>query len=320
MVARIFDDQGGAWSGGSEEFRRSFGPSCSQWVTGDYVARALGFVVVDRYGASIQMRLAPELVSQKALFRAFDWIDHLKFERISVGLYRSDWAYKLCISTDQARAHVARVMSEMRANEAPALISRGHDAERLPAGSAFQALVSDWHAVRGIATQATAIALAQRHLGSQFVLTETCNGNDQLIFNTVGNGFELYGPDWARAAVGCPVHMQPDAIYGAWVSDTYQSVLKNEQAMLQDVDALVTSKAGNRARLRIRRAVLPLLARDGRKFVIGGSVHDDAIDLRSTLKSDVSALSDSSLSDLEVASSRLIKSQRARATRIHASA
>lgn len=320
MAARIFDDQGGAWSGGSREFRRSFWPTSSQMTPDDYVARALGFVVVDRFGTSVQLRLDPALVSRTALFQAFAWIQQLRFDRISVGLFRADWDYQLFFTVEQAKIYVAQVKYGLQAREAPALVCRSHDAERLPPGSAFQALVSDWRTVRGAATRATAIDFAQRHLGSRFVLTETRDVGDHLIFNTVGNGFELYGSEWASTAVGRPVHVQPDTVYGAWVSDTYDAALRNRQAILQDVDALVTAKSGQRARLRIRRAVLPLISSDGRSFVVGGSIHEVSIDLRSSLKSACAVDSGGELNDLEIASSRLINSQRARATKVSASA
>ena len=316
MAARIFDDLGGSWLDNSEEFRRSFAPVYAQGGTSDYVARSLGFVIIDRFGPSVQVRFSAVRVSDRALTSAFDWLEHLVFDRLSVGVYTDRWSFKLCANLDQAKAHAAQIVRELRMGEPPALVMRALDAERLERGSAMEFLISDWKKVRASATGASALDMAHRHLGSRFVLTETTADASHLVFNTVGSGFDYYGPDWPRLVIGKPVDCQPDKHYARWVAETYEAALKSMQPILQDVDALITSGKGTRARLRIKRAVLPLIGSNGRKYVVGGSVYDDGIDLRQVRGGSKAEDTAAETRDIEIARSRLINSQRARAVRL----
>jgi hypothetical protein len=279
MKALVFDDLGQMWTNASLAFEETFSVPQSQDNLTKYAVKPLGFVVLNMFGPSVQIRCALAVVAESALAAAFDWLRGKNFERIAIDYYDGAWKMAVARSSDAAIETLRGLVSASPRRPSPALMLRSLPFNKLTAVPAFAKLHNEWHA--GITGQIpfTAANLARRHLGDRYVLYDR-GADGQIYFNEVGHGFNHFGTAWAKSRGRLPITAQPDATYAAWIAGHYQEVLQTNRPRLDDVDVFATNDVGKRVRFRLKRIILPVLMDGHPPQLIGGSVRDEQIDLR----------------------------------------
>ena len=280
MAGRVFDDNGGTWSSTSTEFRLTFATQGSGQSSGDYAIKALGFVVIDQFGGTAQIRLAPAVVSGVAITQAFDWLKAQNFSRLSIAYFERGWQFTLAGSLETAAAQIAEAVVRAARTRLEPVLWQPTDRSQVLEHVTLKAMMREWREIVTTGATVDPVDLASRSLGQRFVVARQLPKADSLVFSAIGSGFSYYGPQWAEASLGLPIDAQPDAIYGAWVAESYRKAIQMGEPLVHDVDALIKPQSGSRARLRIRRVVLPFKQPTGENFVVGGSFYDDAVDLR----------------------------------------
>jgi len=248
--------------------------------SGDYAVSALGFVVVDLFGQTAQIRLSPAIVSANALVTATDWLKGQRFERISIAYGGQTWQYDFAVTLEDAVAKIAtRISNTARAVLDP-VMWRKTDRAEIARSPVLSSLFREWREIVGAGTLVDPVHFAHRHLQKRYVVARRRPEIDALVFDAIGSGFRYYGEQWAESSLGMPLKSQPDPVYGAWVSESYDQARFMGEPSAHDVDAVIKPQKGSMARLRIRRVVLPLPVEGGDSVVIGGSFYDDTVDLR----------------------------------------
>ncbi len=279
MKALVFDDLGQMWTSVNLAFEEMFSVPQSQANLTKYAVKPLGFVALNMYGPSVQIRCALAVVAEPALTAAFAWLHGRKFERIAIDYYDGTWQMVVARSAEAAIELLQGLLAKSPRQPSPALMLRRLPFNQLTTVPAFAKLHNEWHA--GITGQIpfTASNLARRHLGTRYVVYD-CGDNGQIYFNEVGLGFNHFGTAWARSRSGLPITAQPDAAYASWLAGHYEEALQANRPRLDDVDVLAVNDDGKRVRFRLKRIILPVLVDGHPPQLIGGSVLDERIDLR----------------------------------------
>ena len=76
---------------------------------------------------------------------------------------------------------------------------------------------------------------------------------------------------------------QPAYQYGCWLHDRYSEVMGRDEPVVADIDATVRATGLAPKRLTYRRVLSPITGGDGSRLLLSTSMHDAAIDLRSTV-------------------------------------
>ena len=314
MANIVFDDNGGIWSGGSAEFHHSFIIDPTQQCASDYAVSALGFVVIDRFQDTFQLRLAPGVVFEKSLASAFDWLKQRRTGAlIGLAFCSGDWNYTYARSLDAAATKVFKAIAACSHRRLEPLLWRPTALSEMRENSKLPKMLSEWSQIVSEGSGFDAARFAACHLGKRFAIAARVPSDETLRFKMIGGGFGYYGADWAVAAIGRRIDDQPDTNYGRWVAETYRAALHSAQPLIDDCDVLITPTGGSRARLRIRRIVLPFKNGKSGDVLISGSFHDDKVDLRRQFGLDRQALDNAELSRLEQVTRRKIRQSATRA-------
>jgi hypothetical protein len=279
MSALVFDDLGRMWTSANLAFEETFSVPLSQGNLTKYAVKSLGFVALNMFGPSVQIRCALAVVAEPALAAAFDWLRERKFERIAIDYYDGAWKMAVARSSDAAIEMLRGLLAHSPRQPSPALMLRSLPLDKLAAVPAFAKLHTEWLAGMSGQIPFTAANLARRHLGDRYVVYD--RGDDgQIYFNEVGLGFNHFGTDWAKSRGRLPITAQPDATYAAWIAGHYRDALQSNRPRFDDVDVLASNDAGKRVRFRLKRIILPVLIDGHPPQLIGGSVRDEQTDLR----------------------------------------
>jgi hypothetical protein len=279
MKALVFDDLGQMWTGANLAFEEAFSVPQNQSNRTKYALKPLGFVALDMFGRSAQIRCALPVVAEPALAAAFAWLSVRKFERIAIDYYDGVWKLAVARSSEAAIDMLKDLVSQSPRSPSPPLMLRRLPLSGLASVPAFAKLYSEWQAGIGGQIPFTASNLARRHLGDRYVVYD-CGDDGQIYFNEVGLGFNHFGTAWAKSRARRPITDQPDAAYAVWLAAHYQDVLATNTPRCDDIDVFATNESGRRVRFRLKRIILPVLVDGHPPQLIGGSVVDERIDLR----------------------------------------
>lgn len=281
MSIVLFDDQGQMWDGGSVALRRGFDTPFSGGEFTSYAVRNLGFVAVDLFGRSCQIRLRPARVSQKALVALVEWLAKRMFDRVSLSWFEYDeWQYAIFPTMrdglDKLTALIRKAQLP-RENDFLARPIGPGDAKRI---SALAELSARWQELSGPDRYRELEGLLRRAVGSRYVFVQKENSSGRLVFREFGDGLFDHIKPWRVGAVGQPIDQLPDRHYGRWVAESYVRTLASGRPHVDDVDAIVNWPHRGRSRLRYKRLIVPLDLASDQQLLLGGSIVDDAIDLR----------------------------------------
>ncbi len=279
MKALVFDDLGNRWTSANMAFEEAFSVPKSQDNLTKYAVKPLGFVAIDMFGPSVQIRCALAVVAEPALAAAFDWLSERKFERIAIDYYDGTWKMTVVRSSEAAIDLLKTLIRTSARCPSPPLMQRRLPLTDLSSVPPFARLHAEWRA--GIAGDIplNATQLARRHLGDRFVVYEQ-RTDGHLYFRDVGLGFNHFGTDWANTRKNMLLTAQPDAIYAAWIAAHYRDAMETNAARFDDLDVFATNDAARRVRFRLKRIILPVRVEGQPLQMIGGSIRDEQIDLR----------------------------------------
>jgi hypothetical protein len=280
MSLLLIDDQGEIWAGSSAALRRTFDSPYSGGDFVDYAVLNLGFVALNNFGSSCQVRIRPSMVTDGA-YRALKMcLLKVKCERVVITAFDRDWSNELVRSGEVALNRLEQHLVKGRSPKARDFLVRPLTQSELPASTALGQLSRNWSELSRPSGQHELMRLLQVALGDRYVVVKTEPTNGKIVFHEFGQGLFSQYDTWRTCAVGAPVSEQPDRGYGRWIAETYGQAMSDQSIKVDQVDAIVRWPHAGRQRLRYKRLIVPVETQSAGKLLVGGSIIDNMVDLR----------------------------------------
>lgn len=279
MNLLLIDDLGELWHGESRRLRAAFDSPYSGGEFVEYAVKNLGFVAINVYGTSCQVRLRPGFAATKALDAFRNWLQRSRFERVVITKFENGWRDELVRPAEAERRVDALVQPER--SRAP----DDHLAETLdPAAMSSRPMLADltesWPQVAEAYDVDTLVRLLRTAFDERFVIVRRSPDRQKLYFQEFGDRIYTKYEPWRTCAVGAPIQEQPDRAYGRWVSNLYQQSVDQDSPRVDAVDAIVRCPQRGRSRFRYKRAIFRLASGSTGDLFLAGSFEDPSIDLR----------------------------------------
>jgi hypothetical protein len=246
----------------------------------EYAVTVLGFVAVDRFGTTCQMRFCPARLSDATLDTTLRLLIGERATRFVLAEPSDNWRYRVYADAHHAaRALLDRVEREPQRRPLGERLETKIAPEHVLRAD-IRALVQSWSNLRRTRDDDLMRREAQRVLSNRFAVVAARTDRAELMFSEIGDGFANYDAPWRNAAIGRDFAAQPDRAYGDWVSRAYDEAMSDGGPRVYDVDAFIDTPSAGRTRMRFKRVLLPAMNARGDKIIIGGSVMDDQVDLR----------------------------------------
>ena len=280
MSLFLVDDQGETWRGDSRQLRIAFDTPFSGGEFTEYAVKNLGFVAINVYGASCQIRLRPTFVAQKAYAALLDWLRKSKIERAVLTVFDTAWRDEL-LQPKQAIGRLEQIVLGCSTTRHGELLSKTLPAETRECRPLLADLLASWpHLVNNYTTDVL-MRLIANAFDQRYVAVKQSNNLGKLVFHQFGEGIFNHYDVWRTCAVGAPLEEQPDRNYGRWIAMAYREATGLETPRQDAVDAIVRCPvATGRHRFRYRRVLFPMPAAASGIAFLAGSIVDNAIDLR----------------------------------------
>ena len=280
MSLLLIDDQGEIWDGQSRKLRQSFGSPYSGGEFSDYAVANLGFVALNVYGGSCQVRLRPTVVSDRSSRTLQDWLNRTRNDRVVLTWLDGDWHNELLRAGPSCLRRIDELMSNAHRTMPNDFLSRKMTAEELPAGSPLREILENWPSLSVASGQRALMNLVEQSLGQRHLSVKKSNDRGKLVFHSFGEELFSDYETWRTCAVGAPMEEMPDRTYGKLVAPGYYDTMAENAPRVEEVDAMIRWPHNGRARLRYKRLIVPLHTEPATPLLIGGSILDHRIDLR----------------------------------------
>ncbi len=279
MSLLLIDDQGEIWDGQSRKLRQSFDSPYSGGEFSDYAVANLGFVALNIYGASCQVRLRPSVVSERAYRSLVGWLERSRNERIVLTHLDNDWSNELLRTGPSIQRRLDDLMAGAHRAKPNDFLARRLTATDLPTGP-LRDILENWPTLGVPAGQPALMHLIELSLGQRHVTVKAGTGADKLVFHSFGAELFSNYETWRSCAVGAPIEEMPDRSYGRLVAPGYYDAMAENAPRVEEVDAIIRWPRDGRSRLRYKRLIVPLPGTGEQPLLIGGSILDPRIDLR----------------------------------------
>jgi len=280
MSLLLIDDQGEIWRGDSRQLRIAFDSPYSGGEFVEYAVKNLGFVAINVFGASCQARLRPGFVSERATKALLDWLTRSRLERMVISTFIGDWQSQLVRVAD-APARLSGLIDQASRAKPDDFLSSRLDLAAIANRPLLRDIVEAWPHIVGQYEYDALLALLRGIFEDRFVVVKMPAEAPHLLFHEVGNAL-LYSAyeTWRSCAIGAPIEEQPDRHFGRWVASTYNAAASDIMPRIEAVDAIMRWPHAGRSRHRYKRVIFPFQVAGAPKFLVGGTIVDDAIDLR----------------------------------------
>lgn len=279
MSLLLIDDRGELWPGDSRQLRTAFDSPFSGGEFVEYAVKNLGFVAINIYGKSIQLRLRPGFVTSRALSGLLGWLKVSKFDRVVLSLFQNSWQDQL-LQPPQLRAIVDELAQSSGNARPDDCLTKDLPAAVLEAQPLVGEIYDNWANLAENYDTDTLVRLLRSVFKDRYAIVKKDRNKNSLTFYEFGDKmFPMYDL-WRTCAIGAPVHEQPDRAYGRWVAAIYRDASECSKPHLAAVDAIMHCPLKGRSRTRYQRLIFPLQPNSADQLLVGGSFDDPTIDLR----------------------------------------
>lgn len=280
MTPYLIDEAGNKWIAGDPLLRTHLMAGCSQEALIRFAVENLGWVKVHERPRGLRIACRPGFLTDQSLAMLLMSVYDANPVTIALDVLDTNWEH-LLIRDRQAFVRLLSglvsghrdmvVPSELRYLSAPS--SERNSALALPTKVATTCLrlankPSDVHESLDV------IFHGRWHICS--LDTETGHS----IAQAIGNSFTPFNPGWHDLGLNQSLCMYGDPGYGLWVAAHHRRIVATQQAVFDDVDAIVSFPRIGETRLRYRRISLPIDYDGGRSVVLSAAVSDSSVDLR----------------------------------------
>jgi hypothetical protein len=284
MLLLLIDDQGEVWRGESRKLRDAFDSPFSGGEFIEYAIKNLGFIAVNVYGSSCQIRLRPKFLGDMTREALRRWLKDRRVDRIVLSHFDSAWIDELIVP--QALDTRLDALSPKRATRTDDFLLRALPIENAPrmvvdnTHLVVADIMKSWPTLLREYDTANLLRLLRVAFNEQFVIVQRPNGGDRVLFSEFGDQMYWRYDTWRECAIGAPISEQPDRAYGRWINESYKVAMGSAKPSYEAVDAILQWPDIGRARRRYRRILFPFQENQSGQLLFCGSVDDTNVDLR----------------------------------------
>ena len=279
MSLLLIDDQGELWNGQSRQLRQAFDSPYSGGEFTEYAVVNLGFIAVNTYGASAQVRLRPAFTSDKTITALRRWLSQSRSERIVLSWLGSEWTSELLRGGAALQSRLQELFDTAHHPAPNEYLARDLGEPDLHPKSPLGQLVRSWERLSQPVGLPELMKLLETTFGDRYVIVRPAESG-KLLFHAFGGGLYSDYETWRHCAIGAPIEEQPDRHFGRWVNSAYAATLVRNVPSVSNVDAIVRWPHRGRARMRYKRVIVPMQGAGSAPLLLGGSLIDNGIDLR----------------------------------------
>jgi hypothetical protein len=278
MSLLMIDDQGELWRGDSRKLRIAFDSPYSGGEFCEYAIKNLGFVAINLYGLSCQVRLRPKFIGEKTHKSLIDWLRRGKMQRVVLSVFEKEWRDEL-VHSKQIEGRLEALLPTSTPARPGDFLCKPMPVESLDARPKLRDVVASWPYLSKHHDAESLIRLLRSLMDERFVILTPSQSDGRLVFSQISDHIYKEYETWRSCAVGAPVEEQPDRKFGRWVANAYYDTAKDMTPRHDAVDVIMNLPSTGRSRLRYRRMIFPMPV-TGSRLLVGGSLFDAAIDLR----------------------------------------
>lgn len=280
MLLLLADDQGRIWRGDSRELRCAFDSPYSGGEFTEYAILNLGFVAINGFGSSFQIRLRPSRVAERACQALVAWLEKVACDRVVITSFDGTWTNQM-VKPNGVDDCIRSLVSHAQRSRQDDFLVKSVGLEQLDAKQPIGQLARDWRELTGSMDQRQLLRVLKDALGDRFVVVRREPDRGRMLFQHIGEGLFQQYETWRNCAVGAPIEEQPDRQFGRFTSKTYNEVLASGAPRIDAVDAILRWPHAGRCRHRYKRVIVPLpVSGSASGLLVGGSIPDNSIDLR----------------------------------------
>ncbi|MGD9806603.1 MAG: hypothetical protein AB7E81_23275 [Hyphomicrobiaceae bacterium] len=284
MLLLLIDDQGEVWRGESRKLREAFDSPFSGGEFVEYAIKNLGFIALNVYGTSCQVRLRPKFLGELAREALRKWLCDRRVERVVLSHFDSSWVDELVVPRAlDARLDALRpaqtgrtgdfLLRPLSMENAPRMVLSN---SRVPVAD----LMKSWPALLHEYEATNLLRLLRLAFNEKFVIVQRPSGGERVLFSEFGDQMYFRYDTWRECAIGAPISEQPDRAYGRWVNESYNVAMGSTKPSYEAVDAILHWPDIGRARRRYRRILFPFQENQSGQLLFCGSLDDTNVDLR----------------------------------------
>lgn len=261
--------------------RAAFDSPFSGGEFSSYAVTNLGFIAINIYGNSSQIRLRPAMVGEATYASLRHWLGQSRSERVVLSWFDQDWRVELLRAGPQLLQRVDELVAGSKRVRPLDFLFQQLTPPQLNADATLRQIVSNWQNRGTQGGQRELMQMLERALGNRYVVVKPDLADNKIVFDEFGGGLFADFDVWRACAVGAPIEEQPDRQFGRWVAEAYTDALQKGEPRIDDVDAIVRWPHKGRTRLRYKRIIIPMRGSSlTDSKLIGGSIIDNRVDLR----------------------------------------
>lgn len=225
--------------------------------------RNLGFIGLQegKQGASISFR--PSTVSPVALATLSYWVKDSVPSRLLLVVLEPGHCPEIHSPIGLGLARIGALIDAYRRDD----LFRRQAVSPSAIPASLAQVFSAWR-VCGAASEFSSLRnLLEHEPAGRYLLVQPDVEGGRFVIQQTGAGLRVPDPGWAKVQVGRSIAETPDKAYGEWVSEAYQSALRQDTPQLDHVEAKIYWPRLGRLQHRYDRLILPVRDR-GRPMLL----------------------------------------------------
>jgi hypothetical protein len=247
----------------------------------EYLVKNCGYIDIVLNAGKLWIRMRPEKISDLTIATlCYVLSDFSNYRMIGNWYMLGAWNYEvLPVDMESLVDRISNLAITQRVIPLDRILRRTVDPDKLRIANAMSEF---WR-------QVSISNLPPKYLETIDFINNSLNGryisirvesNFSIVFNDVGRGIPNCASSWTKKAFGLNVSCQPDQYYGRYCLDAYRKVALSNVPIFEDIDAVVAWPGAAEQRRKYRRIITAARSSDDQIFLLGVSIPERSIDLR----------------------------------------
>ena len=283
MTPQFLVDQDGIVSAiNAPQLRTRLGSTLSAVQLADFTVRNLGFVAVGRSKRAARLWIRPQKVKPQAMAAALSWLEECSGPRIIVSVFKTSWTDIVYGDFFVAlQGIVDGVLSSARVGD---FIRQDRRLDRLT-GHGEQTARMCRRTASGQCDIEDLLPMLHGPLQDRYIVLRAEDGLQRV--QGCGGGMPMLSAAWRRTCVGQRFEDLHDYEFGRWSVQAYHRAASQDMPVLEDLDVIINLPGRPRSRVTYTRVILPISRSDGSRLLLGTSLIDPSVNLRSDVRQEV---------------------------------
>ncbi|MEZ5850421.1 MAG: hypothetical protein R3D68_07205 [Hyphomicrobiaceae bacterium] len=269
----MVDRKGGVWEANTPELQRYFASDLSLTDLCAFCVGSLGWISVQRVGASAQIRARPGLVSRQAIVGLGYFLNSLALGRAQL-FFLEDEASSIFVA---GIPNIVERLEQASGRRGPACFRQRRVSQKSsPFAGQFERVREAGLLLK---PPEMAVKVLEELFEGRFTLVEAREERSRPILTAMGRRYAHILTSFRDRAIGLGFDDHPDLKYGKWISETVRTLMLKDDVWFGEVDALFSVVRHPTVRVRYDRMIMTAQRKDGVRIALSASQLRDSIDL-----------------------------------------